>query len=203
MEEAEPVYDGPRPEGFERFAKKRRLEFLAGRFCAARAIGFMDTGVKPDIGVNPDRSPRWPADVVGSITHTEGFVSAAVAKASAFRGIGIDSERIETGEPLEAIKKLTISEEERVTAAGAGLSDPEAHFLIFSAKESIYKCISPIIGAFIDFSAATIFEIDLGGRSFRFRLNKDLGAGFPAGYASGGRFEFRGPYVHTGIELSK
>lgn len=201
--ETDPLYDGPRPDGFERFSKKRRLEFLAGRFCAAKAIGLMGAGADARIGVNSDRSPHWPKDLIGSITHTEGFVSAAVAEERALQGLGIDSEKIQTGEPLEAIRKIASTDEERALIAEAGLGEAEAHFLLFSAKESIYKCVSPIVGAFFDFSAAIIYKIDPSAGTFRSRLTKDLGDGFAAGLTLCGRFEFKGAYVHTALELPK
>src|SRR5258707_9342490 len=54
---------------------KRAREFAAGRQCARQALErFGLTGW--DLAVRPDRSPAWPEEFVGSISHTTGFCGA-------------------------------------------------------------------------------------------------------------------------------
>lgn len=191
----------PAPVGHETASPKRRAEFAAGRLCAARAMRLLDECLADGVGVNDDRSPRWPAGVVGSITHTDGFAAAAVAKRSVVRGLGIDSEIVQSGGALEAVKRLAPTNLEKDLISRLELPWPRAFFLLFSAKESIYKCLNPIVGIPFDFPSVSLYEIDLARGSFRYRLNTDLGAGFPVGFASSGRFEFRGSFVHTATEL--
>lgn len=191
----------PQPESHEAASPKRRAEFAAGRLCAARAIRLLDESRAETVGVNGDRSPRWPEGVVGSITHTDGFVAAAVARSGVVRGLGIDSEKIHDGEALAAVKSLAPTNREKNLISRLGLTEPEAYFLLFSAKESIYKCLNPIVRIPFDFPDVSLYEIDRERGSYRYRLNTDLGAGFPAGFASSGRFEFSGPFVHTATEL--
>ncbi len=71
----------------------RRVEFAAGRACARtglRRLGIGDRAILAD----SRRAPRWPAEVVGSITHCAGFTAAAVALRSEVAMLGIDAERV-------------------------------------------------------------------------------------------------------------
>src|SRR5437667_3257012 len=69
------------PPTIEQAVPKRRLEFAAGRQCAHEALRVLAPldGHSP-IGIALDRSPVWPPGFVGSIAHTQGFASAAVAR---------------------------------------------------------------------------------------------------------------------------
>ena len=71
--------------------EKRRREFACGRHFARRCFRALG---RPDgpLPANPDRSPRWPDGLVGSITHTDTYCAAAVARADDIAGIGIDVE---------------------------------------------------------------------------------------------------------------
>ncbi len=51
--------------------EKRQVEFSTARVLARRAL--YELGVSPQsLCPNDDRSPRWPAGIIGSITHTDG-----------------------------------------------------------------------------------------------------------------------------------
>ncbi len=120
---------------------KRRREFAAGRACARTALEHFGI-YNHALLVGPDRAPVWPANIVGSITHCEGFVGAAVARVGVIRGIGVDAERADPLHP--AAVKLICSPRERewirVVAPPDYTDWPK---LIFSAKEAAYKCLSP------------------------------------------------------------
>ncbi|MGZ3698130.1 MAG: hypothetical protein ACXWP5_08345, partial [Bdellovibrionota bacterium] len=83
------------PPELARAAPKRRAEFVAGRLCAAEALRAAGAaaGAGAAIGIGSTRAPLWPAGFVGAITHTEGFVSAAVAPSASVGGVGLDTER--------------------------------------------------------------------------------------------------------------
>jgi 4'-phosphopantetheinyl transferase EntD len=75
----------------ERAVPARRREFTTGRACARAALvhlGLLPTPVPP----GPAGEPRWPAGVVGSITHCEGYRAAAVARATDLGALAIDAE---------------------------------------------------------------------------------------------------------------
>ena len=139
----------------ERAVPKRRAEFLAGRFAARQALALL--GVDGVPGRNQDGSPRWPEQVVGSITHGAARALCAVAQASEVRGIGIDAERL-MGEGAKDELLARICDVEERALLRRSLASPEQHLVTFafSAKESLYKCLFPQIGRFMDFNAARV-----------------------------------------------
>src|SRR5688500_12466696 len=66
---------------------ERRREFGTVRYCARRAL--RQLGVPP-VAILPgaDRAPRWPAGVVGSMTHCAGYRAAVVARSHELGGVG-------------------------------------------------------------------------------------------------------------------
>jgi 4'-phosphopantetheinyl transferase EntD len=130
-------------------SERRQAEFSMGRRCAHAALarlGERDTNV----GTKASGEPAWPMGLVGSITHTTGYVAAAAARASEVRAIGIDAERVRT---LEAdIGSLILTREERLWVAG----DAERLISVFSAKESVFKAWYPIRAAWLDFKDVAV-----------------------------------------------
>ncbi len=135
-------------------AVKRAREFAAGRLCARRALVELG-GVEVPLEVDDDRQPRWPPAFTGSITHTEGFCGAAVAKHGHIRALGLDAEIVgqvspeiwhEIMAPPELAWMQTLPATEQVNAAA----------LIFSAKEAFFKCQFAVTGEWLDFQAVTV-----------------------------------------------
>ncbi|MEL6424291.1 MAG: hypothetical protein AAFQ33_02435, partial [Pseudomonadota bacterium] len=94
------AFDEPLMSGEARFTvnavPSRQLEFRAGR--AAARLAMTKLGVAPSaIPSGPDRAPRWPRGLVGSISHAHGHVTAAIAHERSARALGID---IEAAAPL-------------------------------------------------------------------------------------------------------
>ncbi len=139
----------------------RRKEFIHGRTCARTALSALGW---PDqaIPVGASREPVWPDGIVGSISHCGHVAAAAAARCDDFDGLGID---LETAEPLDAATLNLICR----AAERSWLEDTDdpLHFakLIFSAKESIFKCVWPTIGQFIDFQDIGI-RVDTGAGVF-------------------------------------
>lgn len=115
--------------------EKRRLEFARGRQCARAALRRLGLP-QPALPVGSNREPLWPRGVVGSITHTRDFCAAAVGRQSAYDGIGID---LEPAEPLEPAVAERVASAREMTHL-VGMSPLLAARLVFSAKESFYKC---------------------------------------------------------------
>src|SRR5689334_14135921 len=84
---------------------KRRAEYVAGRYCATQAIRTIQPRFVGQISAGADRCPAWPPGIVGSITHTRGLASAAVAPATRARGLGIDTEHFMDGEAIASVAK--------------------------------------------------------------------------------------------------
>ena len=206
-ERAAASLDGMLPPQLKRAAPKRRAEHLAGRLCAARALGqagCLDVG---PIGSDANRCPLWPEGFVGSITHTTGYAAAAVAKAEDRRAIGIDSEGVLDQRAAGDVRKLVLSKGTAETVAGKrcmhGLSEAQWLTLLFSAKESVYKCINPITRKRLAFHDLELIEIDGKGGTIDLRLLRDAGADFGCGTSFTLRWVLSDLLIHTALELMR
>lgn len=130
---------------------RRRAEFAAVRDCARRALRRLGQPPAP-ILPGPNREPRWPAGVVGSLTHCEGCRAAAVARRSDVLALGIDAE---PNEPLpEGVAEMVAVAAEARRIARLARVQPDVAWdrLLFSAKESIYKAWFPLTRTWLDFT---------------------------------------------------
>jgi enterobactin synthetase component D len=181
--------------------EKRRREFAVGRECATQAL--IDAGAREvTVGVGCDRAPLWPSGFVGSITHSNTFAWAAVAKSTDLRSIGVDSEPLFDDDALSEALPLALDEAERARLTGECFR--ELGTVAFSAKESLYKCLNPCSGVFFDFADALLEWIATdgdGGGTFGLRLRRNLGDVFPGGMRISGRYAVGTGHVHTAIEL--
>jgi phosphopantetheine--protein transferase-like protein len=178
---------------------KRRAEFACGRLFAHRAIRKFN----PDDGPllpGTDRAPIWPPGLIGSISHSHRYCAAAVARKSHISAIGIDVEemgrfrtdltqRILSAREIEA-NLLESSNQERLARMA----------LIFSAKESLYKCLNPLTRAQLGFHDVEVVLRD-GSAELEIRLQARAGE-FDAGYTFVGRYAVRGDLVATAVTLS-
>lgn len=132
----------------------RRQQFTAGRRLARDA--WQRFGVAPVALPNDEqRVPIWPAEVVGTITHTNLWCGAAVALRHSVEGLGAD---VEPATPLElGLWDRVCRPEERafLHAQPAPLGGLLAKG-VFSAKESIYKALYPSVRVFLDFQGMHI-----------------------------------------------
>lgn len=135
-------------------AAARQVDFAVGRSCARAALTALGYPAAPLLS-RPDRTPDWPAGAVGSLSHTQGYGVAAVARCRDLLGIGIDAERLgRLGRELWP-KILTARE----VANLAHYDDQEQDFratLAFSAKEAYFKCQFPSCGRWLDFRDAEV-----------------------------------------------
>ncbi|OGT70599.1 MAG: hypothetical protein A3H44_09485 [Gammaproteobacteria bacterium RIFCSPLOWO2_02_FULL_57_10] len=84
--------------------------------------------------------------------------------------------------------------------------DSPLHYLtlVFSAKESLFKCLFPLVNRFFDFHAAVITPLSSGSTGdgeFRFELLEDLDGEFRTGYRGHGRYAILATHVHTAVIL--
>jgi 4'-phosphopantetheinyl transferase EntD len=149
----------------ERAVTARREEFSTGRWLARRALSSL--GVEPcPILQGESREPLWPQGYIGSITHSAGHCAVIVSKHEQFRGLGLDLEISKP--PADDLAELILAPRERWRFAGT-----EMLRLVFSAKESVFKCVFPIHGEYIEFSDVTI-EIDSDRSTFTARAHNDV-----------------------------
>jgi len=136
----------------ERAVEKRRVEFLRGRACARVALAAVGGPGDAELPVGPSRAPVWPEGFTGSITHAKGVVAAVVAPMAGCGGIGIDVER-GAALPQGTERHVLLPEEIERLASPLDL-------VAFSAKESIFKAVHPVVERWIGFMEARIV---LGG----------------------------------------
>lgn len=116
-------------------AEKRRRDFALGRACAHAALAQMNRDGGP-IGRADDGAPVWPAGIVGSITHTQGYAAAVVAAAADFAGLGVDAERI--GGVTQDLWPRLFDAGERDELA-RHVDPSRLATILFSAKEACHK----------------------------------------------------------------
>ncbi len=154
-------------------APKRRREFAAGRACAHAALAQIGRDQAP-LGRDEKGRPLWPAGLVGSITHTEGYAAALVARAGDFRGVGLDAEHVGRVTPDLWPRLFDAAEREGL----APLPEPmERATLLFSAKEACHKAGQERVLRFHD------LHVVLGKASFTARRAAER---FEGRYASAG-----------------
>lgn len=163
------------PDSLSKAIHKRKAEYAVGRYCALNAL--KEIGNEQIVERNPDRSPKWPPSMLGSITHTKAFSMAAVGFKENWSGIGIDTEFISPATQIESFSKQFISPAEFDLRIHTGLTKEEYFYAVFSAKESIFKCLYPSVMnffGFFDVQIVAIHTIDSSQGSFTFELTKSL-----------------------------
>jgi 4'-phosphopantetheinyl transferase EntD len=134
-----------------RAVPKRQREFASGRMAAHRLFDRLGLPRRPVLA-DAHRAPIWPADGVVSISHTGRWAAAAYAPKSRATGLGID---IETrGRVTARLMKMVLTQTE-IERCDHG-RDVELATLLFSAKESIYKAVQPLLQGFIGFHEVEI-----------------------------------------------
>lgn len=140
-------------EAVRNAVEKRRREFAFGRECARRAL--REWGVTDaELPVDANRAPAWPRGFVGSITHSRGFIGAMVAPDTCLSALGFDAE---VAEPLAAdLERLVCTSDELAWARRSPLGAAGWPKVLFSAKEAVHKCASPLYGVMLDFLDVTL-----------------------------------------------
>jgi enterobactin synthetase component D len=175
-----------------------RSERLAGRQCAAMALTRAGAP-SGEVGTNADGSPIWPAGFIGSITHTSGFASACVSGLGELAGVGIDTEEVLDGAGSRDIRDTVATRDELARIQGSSALDESSLVtLVFSAKESVYKCVAPITKQFLEFHDVELLEVDFRAGAFVARIHKTLSVPLPD---PRGRFQLGAGLVHTAVEL--
>ena len=188
------------PLQLARAVPTRRLEFLAGRLCAQRALQLAGFAGTPEVGIDGHRAPVWPSGYVGSIAHGSGTAWAVVASRAHYRALGIDLEKVVTPATAQELTASVLRPEERVRARTAGLSYEQFLSLAFSAKESLYKCLNPITRVSFDFQDAEVVELTLSVSLLRVALRTNLSPEFKAGDLFDVRFDL-GAEIHTSTAI--
>lgn len=184
-----------------RAVDKRRREFTTVRACAREAMARLGVAPAP-IVPGPHGAPTWPAGVIGSMTHCQGYRASALALRRDVLTIGIDAE---PDAPLPDGVLSSVALDSEVAALGRlAATHPGVAWdrLLFSAKESVYKAWFPLTGKWLDFAEAEI-SFAPETREFTARLLVP-GPETPAGRLDGfsGRWLTRQGILATAIVLT-
>ena len=161
------------PDNIHQAVVKRKAEFLAGRYCAQRALAEIDIEATT-LAIGKDRYPEWPESALGSISHSDSRAVAIVSKASDLRGIGIDIEKHINENTIENIQSQILFGTEVDLLSATLLSKQLFFTIVFSLKESFFKSAYPIVQSYFDFDAITVTHINVDTGSIMFTLNCEL-----------------------------
>lgn len=186
------------PFNLAKAVDKRCAEYLAGRIVARQAIEQIH-GTKPQIGTYKDRSPIWPQGLVGSITHSDRVVAAAVADKRRHRFLGIDFEHWMTGKLADELADQILDQHERQLVCGSPMSFERGITLIFSAKESFYKAVYPHVKTFFGFDEARVVSVDIANGTFNIELLTSFGNELKQGWEITGFFNILPEGIFTYI----
>ncbi|MEO9651779.1 MAG: 4'-phosphopantetheinyl transferase superfamily protein [Roseobacter sp.] len=150
---APPLWPAEEPATI-RMIDKRRREFAAGRAAARAAMA--DLGLSPAaIPMNPDRAPRWPDGLCGSLSHCATAAVAIVARCEDTPSLGIDIEE-DTDLPPDLWPDILTAREHDWLMAQVPSSRGHHAKSIFTAKEAVHKLHYPLSGQVLGFDDVTI-----------------------------------------------
>lgn len=161
------------PSSLAKAVASRKYEFMAGRACVKAAMNLMGEFNVTQLAIGDHREPIWPAGFNGSISH-----SATQAIALVVRGdinVGVDLQEYLSDEVTQTLMPEIVTSHELQFAP---LFTHDAQFVttVFSAKESLFKCMFRDIKHYVDFSVAELSCIDWPGRKLKLRLRESLSA---------------------------
>jgi enterobactin synthetase component D len=194
----------PLPEALHDAVPQRQLEYRAGRACALAALVALAPPCVPEtLPRGPSGAPRWPAGVTGSITHTRGYVSAAVASTRDITALAIDAEAIMPEPRVGAVEGAVALAPELALARAADLPHAVAVTLVFSIKEALFKCLHAHVGRVFGFHDVCVTGLSRSQGRFDVCLMRGLAPQLPAGTVLSGRFVVDAARVQTGIALAR
>ncbi|HEX4483567.1 MAG TPA: 4'-phosphopantetheinyl transferase superfamily protein [Solirubrobacteraceae bacterium] len=182
-----------------RAVRKRQREFTTARACARRA--FAQLGLAPaPVTRGPGGAPQWPGGLVGSITHCERYCACAVARDTDIAMIGIDAEP-NVPLPPGVLDEIARSDElPQLQKIKQELPAINWDRLLFSAKEAIYKAVSPIVKRPLEFDDGALAIEPTG--AFHARLSFAVPAGEDSLSELSGRWLARDGLLLTAVAIA-
>lgn len=176
---------------------KRSMDFFTGRACARAAL--IQLGYKNiALPIGSDRRPIWPIETIGSITHTNGFIGAAVVSRKSFVSIGIDAE----GDSIidsELWRLLFTDADINLLSAESLKSQNLLARIVFSAKETFYKCQFEVTKTWLDF---TDVSVEVNGAGFCIKPLTNVGCELRERWPLTGAYTIFDDVVLTGMTLA-
>ncbi|MES9828173.1 MAG: 4'-phosphopantetheinyl transferase superfamily protein [Candidatus Thiodiazotropha sp.] len=174
---------------------KRQRQFRAGRNAAHAALEQLNAPSGPLLR-GEKRQPTWPLGFLGSISHCDDRCVVVCALEGEVVSLGIDVEPLQPLKP--GIGRYIDTEEEKVFMQHHG-DLPQR--LIFSAKESLYKCYYPLVGRFFGFQSVTL-DVDISRQRFQFRPTAACSIDFPHHLQFHGGYLIAEEHLYTGCFLT-
>ena len=181
---------------------KRRAEFLAGRYVARLAMSGLGAP-QLTLGIGVHRNPVWPTALVGSIAHSQGRAVCAVARAVQHAGLGIDLQNWIPTSIAQAISALVLNPQENALLSKLFLPFEQALTLAFSAKESLFKALYPMVGRYFDFRAAELRHVSRDHGEFELVLRENLNHHLVAGALYPGHVVIERECVFTSVVVPR
>ena len=175
---------------------KRRAEFSAGRNCARRLMVALHGDPVPLL-TGDYRQPMWPQGMVGSISHADEICAVALARTDDVASLGVDVEVLESLD--DAVTDLVLTPAEQVATRNA---DGWVRKLIFSIKESNYKCCYHQVRSFIDFQQCEV-RLNMREQSFTSLIGCTSHLGEQLQIRTEGRWMVEAGHIFTSAVYSK
>ncbi len=185
----------------EKAVSKRICEFTAGRVSARQLLndfGYFDFPILS----GKDRSPIWPREIAGSISHTADFCLVALGRKHEIYSIGIDVEQ--RYRLKKSLWRILFNENEKNQLNQYHENERQDFAtLIFSAKESFFKYQYPITKSWVGFQDVEV-ELDKKNLNFTLTVLHENLTQIKYGSFLKGRYLFEGDKIITTIfgELS-
>ena len=154
-------------------SQKRRDEFTLGRICAHEALSKFGLESEPILRNPETREPCWPDSIWGSITHSAGFAAVAVGLKKEIKGVGIDLESLSRSIDFNIRRNVCVDSELEWLESLPTKQANRALRIIFSAKESIFKCMYPGSKSYLTFKDAAV-SVNETEKNFSFTIFKSL-----------------------------
>lgn len=189
----------PLSQDLARSVPKRRAEFLAGRYLARHVLDKLGIA-NFTLQSAQDRSPLWPENVCGSLSHNKDSVLCAVHyRDVGFGGVGVDVETIMSTDRALSLWPGIVDDDEYQWLQHLDMPFSEALTLNFSAKESLFKALYPAVQHYFDFLDAKMTCLDPDKQVFALQLQTTLTPEFCAGSCFCGTYQKKADKVTTFI----
>ncbi|TXH96949.1 MAG: 4'-phosphopantetheinyl transferase superfamily protein [Rheinheimera sp.] len=184
------------PAEVQASVSSRQAEYLAGRLLVRYLQQHCGLAVLPLLA-GADRCPRWPPGQIGSLSHSDGLVFAALQPAglAGQSVLGVDIECALSQQQQQLLGTEILSAPELSLGLAAGLTENAVLTLGFSAKESLYKALYPQCRRVMDFSAAELVVIT--EQHFALRLTQPWSERWRQGGLFRGRYFWRQHRLYT------
>jgi len=178
----------------------RRAEFTLGRMCAHEALSRFGLESEPILRNPETREPCWPDSIWGSITHSVGFAAVAAGLKNEIKGIGIDMESLSRSVDFNIRRQVCIDSELEWLESLPTKQANRALRIIFSAKESIFKCLYPATKTYLTFKDAEV-TINETENNFSFTINKSCPGIIQQGFPHHGRYSEKEKMLLTSVYI--